>query len=175
MENESLEIEGFKFLGCTLWTDFKLLGQPHIAAFDAQQWMMDYKKIRVSPNQTALFHAQSLKWLQNELLNGSQQKTIVITHHAPSIRSIPLSDRLYSLSAAFASPLDDFVINAGANLWIHGHIHHTLDYQLGNTRVICNPKGYPDEMLFNTVNRSPNFSLGCSKINLGLLLAYLAD
>ena len=49
------------------------------------------------------------------------------------------------VSAAYASHLDDFVAESGALLWIHGHLHTQKDYKIGNTRVICNPRGYPDE------------------------------
>jgi Icc-related predicted phosphoesterase len=156
LENERLEIEGLTFLGCTLWTDFKLFGDPRIAGYHAQTMMNDYHKIRVSPEfrklraiDTALFHSRSLKWLQNELLNVNPQKTIVITHHAPSLYSIPVKYRSDLLSAAFASALDDFVINSGVSLWIHGHIHDNFDYKLGNTRVVCNPRGYPDEKVLS--------------------------
>ena len=27
-------------------------------------------------------------------------------------------------------------------LWIHGHTHESFDYQIGKTRVVCNPRGY---------------------------------
>ncbi|MCU0545370.1 MAG: hypothetical protein MUE44_24895 [Oscillatoriaceae cyanobacterium Prado104] len=65
--------------------------------------------------------------------------------HAPSKKSImPPFDRDI-LSAAYASNLDDFVAKSGAQLWIHGHTHTQFDYTIDATRVICNPRGYPDE------------------------------
>lgn len=153
LEQNSLEIDGIKFLGCTLWTDFKLFGLPYIAGSYARQKINDYHKIRVSPKfnklrvlDTEFFHYYSRKWLQDEL-NTSLQKVIVITHHAPSLCSIPITYRSNLLNAAFASPLDDFVRNSGASLWIHGHIHNNCDYKLGNTRIVCNPRGYPSEIV----------------------------
>ena len=71
----------------------------------------------------------------------------MITHHAPSKRSIPLEFQTDILSAAYASSLDAFVESSGARLWIHGHLHQAQDYFIGNTRVICNPRGYPDEIV----------------------------
>jgi Icc-related predicted phosphoesterase len=47
------------------------------------------------------------------------------------------------VSATFASSLDEFVVSSGAHLWIHGHTHDSFDYCIGNTRVVCNPGGYP--------------------------------
>jgi predicted phosphodiesterase len=154
LEKESFEIEGFKFLGCTLWTDLKLFGPVNLASYNKYYQVADYYKIRVSPKlrrlhpyDTKLFHLHSFQWLQDELSKSRHQKTIVITHHAPSLRSIPVAFRSNHLSAAFASPLDDFVINADISLWLHGHTHNRVDYKLGNTRVVCNPRGYPYQAL----------------------------
>lgn len=69
------------------------------------------------------------------------------------MRIIALLERDEILSAAYASDLvgracqndNRFVATSGARLWIHGHIHHQQDYWLDTTRVICNPRGYPDE------------------------------
>ena len=66
----------------------------------------------------------------------------MVTHHAPSIRSI--ADRYKSdpVSAAFASNMDDFILEHQPRLWIHGHTHESFDYEIGKTRVVCNPRGY---------------------------------
>lgn len=29
--------------------------------------------------------------------------------------------------------------------YIHSHVHSEYDYAIGRTRVICNPRGYPDD------------------------------
>lgn len=152
LENDSLIINDIKFLGCTLWTDFSLFGEPKIAGYEATQIMTDYRKIRVSPEyrklrsiDTAIIHNRSLRWLGEQLLNNQSQKIVVITHHAPSKRSVPSGEQDNILSAAYASNLDKFVEESSAALWIHGHIHCQQDYWLGNTRIICNPRGYPDE------------------------------
>lgn len=152
LENDRLTLNGVTFLGCTFWTDFNLFGNPKIAGFAATQAMSDYRRIRVSPDyrklrsiDTAIIHNKSLRWLYEELKNHPNQPIVVITHHAPSARSIPAQNRDDLLNAAYASPLDRFVEQSQAALWIHGHLHQQQDYQIGNTRVICNPRGYPDE------------------------------
>jgi hypothetical protein len=73
------------------------------------------------------------------------KKVVVITHNLPSIRSIPERYRTDLVSAAFASNLDDLVERSGALLWLHGHTHTACDYMIGRTRVLCNPRGYPQE------------------------------
>ena len=151
LENDRVVIRDVVFLGCTLWTDFKLFGNPRIAGYEATQKMTDYRRIRVSPQyrklrptDTAGIHSRSLRWLKGELASKSE-KAVVITHYAPSQRSIPERHKDDILNAAYASHLDDVVEGSKACLWIHGHIHTRLDYRIGETRVVCNPRGYPDE------------------------------
>lgn len=152
LENDSFEFEGVTFLCCTLWTDFRLFGDPRIAGNEATQIMTDYKKIRVSPSyrklrsiDTAGIHFKSIGWLKEQIDLNPKRKLVIVTHHAPSRRSIPDAYKEDILSAAYASDLDEIVANSGALLWIHGHLHVQQDYSIGNTRVICNPRGYPDE------------------------------
>lgn len=152
LENESVTIDGITFHGATLWTSFELLGDPKVAGFECQQRMTDYKLIRISPTysklrslDTHLMHHNSLKWLTDSLENSLTSKNIVITHHAPSKNSIPDYFKNDIFSSAYASNLDDFILKHQPDIWIHGHIHHSFDYHIGKTRIICNPKGYPDE------------------------------
>ncbi|OCQ96024.1 phosphoesterase [Nostoc sp. MBR 210] len=151
LENDLFTIEDVNFLGCSLWTDFKLFGESRIAGAEANYVMNDYKKIRVSPQysrlrsiDTAIICRKSVNWLKNTLPSLSG-KTVIISHHAPSIKSIPFEYKEDILSAAYASNLDDLVAESKALFWIHGHIHQSLDYQIEQTRIICNPRGYPDE------------------------------
>lgn len=152
LENESFEMGDVRFLGCTLWTDYQLFGDPRIAGYEATQKMTDYRKIRVSPSfrklrsvDTAGVHARSLGWLKRELEKEDGYQKVVITHHAPSLRSLSEPDKEDLLSAAYASNLDGFIEGSDIRLWIHGHVHRQSDYVIGHTRIVCNPRGYPTE------------------------------
>ncbi len=72
-------------------------------------------------------------------------KTIVVTHHAPSALSLPEHRRDKTLSCAYASHLDDFILRHQPSLWIHGHIHTPCDYRIGATRILSNTHGYITE------------------------------
>ena len=152
LENDRVVIDDITFLGCTLWTDFRLFGDPRIAGYEATQKMTDYRKIRVNPEyrrlrcvDTAGEHHKSLQWLREEVELCEPTKTVIVTHHAPSPKSFPADYTGDLLSAAYVSELDDFVSSCGVPLWVHGHLHSQSDYTLGSTRVLCNPRGYPDE------------------------------
>jgi len=149
LEKESIVINGISFHGLTLWTNFELFGNPKNTGYECQQKMNDYVQIRIQPDysklksiDTHVIHYESLKWLENSLLNSSTQKNVVISHHAPSIKSIPEKERNDIISAAYASDLENFINTYKPDVWIHGHIHESLDYFVSQTRIICNPKGY---------------------------------
>ncbi len=152
LEDEAVEIGGVRFLGCTLWSDFRVTGDIAVARAAAGEVMADYRKIRVGPehrrlrpDDTAALHARSRRWLEEEIAAGHTQGAVIVTHHAPSLRSIPPEYRADPVSGAFASDLEAVVERSGATLWLHGHTHHCVDYRLGRTRVLANQRGYPDE------------------------------
>ena len=77
----------------------------------------------------------------------TQDKTkcyVAVTHHAPSPISIAESYRFDTLmNGAFASDLSEFILDRPQiKLWTHGHMHNVSDYMVGDTRVVCNPRGY---------------------------------
>lgn len=168
LDNGAVEFEGVRFLGATLWTDYQLFGSGPEMAFamrEAVRGLYDHRIIRCaprsefSPAQALRLHNESAAWLAGELNQPFDGKTVVVTHHLPSMQSVADRFKNDALSAAFASRLDRLV--AKADLWIHGHTHDNMDYQLGKCRVVCNPRGYVQES--NVGGRSvenPNFDPG---------------
>ncbi|NUN09014.1 MAG: metallophosphoesterase [Ignavibacteriaceae bacterium] len=152
LENDIFIFNNVAFMGCTLWSDFKLFGDnSHYAELAASELMTDYKVIRFSPNfrllrtmDTAKKHLQSVDWFRTEAMFNNMNK-IVITHHAPSIHSLSPEFREDLVSAAYASNLEYLIEELDPLLWIHGHTHRCVDYRIANTRIISNQKGYPDE------------------------------
>lgn len=148
LENDAVVIKGVRFIGSTLWTDFELFGEStkNWCMRDAQQGLNDFRVIHegnrhFSPMDSVVLHEESAAWLgqklKHELFDG---KTVVVTHHLPSKKSV--ADRYVddSLSACFASNLDDLL--GHSSMWIHGHTHDSFDYEANGTRVVCNPRGY---------------------------------
>lgn len=152
LENNRIEFDGIRFHGATLWTDFSLFGDPRYHGIICQSKMNDYKKITRSPSYSKLrsidtynIHMISRKWLNDSLEESKSFKNIVITHHAPSIRSVPEAYLNDPVTSAYASNLEDIMIEQKPLYWIHGHIHTPVKYRVGDTEVICNPHGYLDE------------------------------
>lgn len=152
LDRDEVKLAGVRFLGATMWTDFAATGNPHIAAFSAQTALNDFKQIRTSDFRRirpADLIAESVKtkdWLRTKLAEPFDGPTVVITHHAPTLRS--LQDNPHAgtdLDAAFANRWDDLMGGDQMALWLHGHSHTAVDYDVAGTRVVCNPRGYPGE------------------------------
>ncbi|MHC2364189.1 metallophosphoesterase [Rhizobium leguminosarum] len=154
LENDAVVIDGLRFLGTTLWTDFRLFSDDTAPAMDAaKQGMNDYKRIKFSKTPYQAFkpmhayrkHQEARLFLSRALSENHDGKTVVVSHHAPSARSISAENKQDLLSACYASHLEDLILEYAPALWVHGHVHHSCDYFVGDTRVMCNPAGYPEE------------------------------
>ena len=45
-------------------------------------------------------------------------------------------------SGSFVSDLSEMIEKHKPAVWVHGHLHQTYDYEVGETRIVCNPRGY---------------------------------
>lgn len=136
LEKEIVEIDGKRFLGTTLWTD---LWKNPLSMLEVKQSMNDFKQVEgLDIDWWIAEHEKSKQWLEENIMQGD----IVITHHSPNIRSCPQHHRSSMLSAGFCSYDMVGAFYKEPVLWIHGHIHTPCDYYVGDTRVVCNPKGY---------------------------------
>ncbi len=157
LETDGIDLAGVRFLGCSLWTDFALFGEHRKtdAMRAAKAGMNDFQYIKISRNAEfywvkskhlipALVERRfqgSVQWLASKLEKGDDpKKTVVVTHHAPHPNSVPAHFSKDLLSAAYASDLTSLMGKAG--LWIHGHMHHSVDYNVNGTRIVANPRGY---------------------------------
>lgn len=148
LERDSVAINGVRFMGATLWTDYRLFEprySQHVAMLEAKQKLNDHRLIRVgraafSPWDALEIHTSTCLWLKEELAKPFEGKTVVVTHHGPHPDSVHQKYKEDLLSAAFVSDLGELL--EGADLWIHGHVHDGFDYQVGRCRVVANPAGY---------------------------------
>jgi predicted phosphodiesterase len=158
LENAISVIDGVRFIGCTLWTDFALYGAEttEAAKETAASSMNDYRQIRYGtvnswqlvdfkPNHAAKANEASRAFLESALAQPYHGKTVVVTHHAPHPRSIHPKYENNLLNASFASDLSGLIERTQPDLWVHGHVHSSFDYLVGKTRIIVNPKGYGNE------------------------------
>ncbi|MDZ4296857.1 MAG: metallophosphoesterase [Moraxellaceae bacterium] len=156
LDRGTVIIDGVRFVGCTLWTDWQLAisGKldPAKAMATAMTQMLDYRYIcptyndfvTLKPKDTLTFHERDREWLLAELSKPFDGKTVVITHHAPHQNSLAKQYADSWISPAFVSNLPEAAFSH-ADLWIHGHTHTSFDYEVNGCRMVCNPRGYMNE------------------------------
>jgi predicted phosphodiesterase len=154
LEDDEVVIDGVRFLGCSLWSDFDFAGAENRANTMrvCERLVNDYKQIRSSEHDRPLqaqdtrgLHIASRAWLAEALATPHDGPTVVITHHAPLVRERPDNPLLAAVGGAFASDLSELMNGERAGLWIFGHIHREVDTEVNGTRVLSNQRGYPHE------------------------------
>ena len=151
------QIDDVMFICATMWTDVN--GNDPIAAMNIRQMMNDFRIIRtgnkIQPWQRkftpddclAAFRTSTNCHIFPEIKRAKEQglKTVIVTHHLPSEQSIPSHYKNDPCNPGYASRLDDKIIQYRPDFWFHGHTHESCDYMIGDTRILCNPAGYPSE------------------------------
>lgn len=152
LDGDSVEVAGVRFVGGTLWTDYNVWhgdgwrGQ-HAALttmndFHYMRTGTDRVRPRAKPGDLLDIHVRHRAAIADTLAIPFAGPTVVVTHHAPSPRSLREGLVRDPIDAAYASDLEDLIVAGEPEFWIHGHVHSRHDYEIGNTRVICNPRGY---------------------------------
>ncbi|MES2950482.1 MAG: metallophosphoesterase [Pseudomonadota bacterium] len=154
LENDAVVIGGVRFLGATLWTDYKLMDDRFTQAAsmrNAKVGLNDHRMItlggeRFDPADALSLHWGSRTWLAQQLdkkvdstLDGFDT-TVVVTHHGCHPQSCHPRYAGDPMNPAFVSNLRDLVVRA--DFWVHGHVHDSFDYAVGACRVMANPAGY---------------------------------
>ena len=148
LDRDAASMMGVRILGCTMWTDYKLHGEDkmHETLGLCGRFMRDHHVITRNghafrPEDALECHERDLAWLSRNLGEHHDGATVVITHHGVHPLSVHEKYRGSAMNPAFHSDLGDLLHKA--DVWIHGHTHNSLDYTVGKSRVLCNPRGYP--------------------------------
>jgi hypothetical protein len=180
LDKQTIDIDGIRFIGGTLWTDFNgedEMTMSHVTrrmndfqicqnsaemvsyrTFDTQD---DHKKVRFktrpatwSPKDALKDHKAMIKFIEESY--DPSIVNVVCTHHAPSKGSEhPRYKHDQLMNGAYNSQLDNFIMERPMiKLWTHGHTHEDFDYMIQTTRVVCNPRGY-----INYEDRADRFEL----------------
>ena len=141
-DNLIVNIKGVTIFAQTLWTNFRNGNVNDMMM--ARYGMNDFRQITLNgsgflPEDTVNIHTASLKHMTE---NWKEGRNLVVSHHLPSYQSVTKGFRTHELNPAYASDLDNWILDHKPVAWIHGHSHIPIDYMIGDTRVISNPRGY---------------------------------
>ena len=153
LNNNFVVLDGVMFAGGTLWTDYNLDGRQPLDMLAAGDYMNDHRRIKIHknghygkmrPRDALEFHQETVRFLAAQL--ASELPKVFVTHHAPSRLSVNAKYEGDNLNSAYASDLSWMMEPYTApSYWFHGHMHDPVEYQLYNTKVVANPRGYPNE------------------------------
>lgn len=170
LQNDTVVIDGVRFMGTTLWSDMALYGNQPLMMIQAQGMMNDFNRIMSEPPQGMNWSNKPLmpievvhefqiamEFLTNELNKEHDGPTVVVTHHAPSEQSCIPEFAGDPANPLYASNLERFIDVMKPVLWVHGHTHTSSDYMIGETRIVVNPRGYHGDSV--NVNFDPSLIL----------------
>ena len=149
LERDCATIDGVTFVGGTLWTDMNNFDP--LTLHDTKIFMNDFSQIvddtrgysKLKPATTVTRHVQTKQYIQY-VARETPGPVVVVGHHAPSFLSIGPQYKAQTLTnGAYASELSEEILdNPNIKLWCHGHTHTSFDYNIGDCRIVCNPRGY---------------------------------
>jgi Icc-related predicted phosphoesterase len=140
LNNQRIKVGRLNFIGATLWFPRTLAAQTNKKGFNDFNYVPGCDPLVFEQNEN------TVRFFEQEMQSGD----IVVTHHAPSYKSISPAFVGSIYNCYFVNDLEAMIKNKKPLIWMHGHMHSNCDYMLGSTRVCCNPHGYPGEnMLFD--------------------------
>lgn len=154
MDDSFCVISGVRFIGSTLWTEFELIPERMtrdqlyaalplaIADFSFMAGRDHHPVTGAEMAEWGSYSKTYINWLLRE---DPATPTVVVTHFMPSTKSIAKRFAGDTLNCYFCSPCEH-LFRQPVKMWIHGHTHDACQYTLNDIPVICNPKGYHNEM-----------------------------
>jgi hypothetical protein len=153
VNNEIVRVDNISFICATLWTNYNG-GNPYVMEA-VRSGLNDYNYIRTGDYGAPYLRKIVPRDIFSEFVTSHHfifdsvakekaagQKTVVATHHGPSRKSIHPHYEGDIVNWGYVSELDQEIMDNGPNLYVHGHVHSSFDYMIGDTRVITNPRGY---------------------------------
>ena len=164
LEQDMKIIDDVVFVGGTLWTDMNR--RDPLTMHAIKDMMNDFRIVRndkrefakMSPLDVAIRHDRTLGYIKHVLSENKDKKCVVVGHHCPSKLSTHENYKdQYLMNGGYSSDLSEFIIDhPQIKLWTHGHTHHPFDYVIGETRIVCNPRGYESDGYSEDSGWNPN-------------------
>lgn len=155
LNNKSVVIDGVKFIGGAMWSDFLLFGisESWFAEKEAKNYIRDFQVITKTGRyyQEIPFTTHDCKeefikfsnFLKSELASPFEGDIVVVSHFCPGMESVHPKWANSEVTPYFSSNMSKYM--GKPKLWLHGHTHDSHDYNIKGTRVCCNPLGYGNE------------------------------
>lgn len=168
LEDNHHVYKGVPFIGATLWSDF--MKEDPISMLQSERCMNDFhiiqKRTEEEPfgilraSDVLSVHKTSLEYIKKMTKFYDSKDCVVITHHAPSYASLNPEHSGNVVDGAYASDLSETIFdNHNIKYWIHGHSHLSVNYKIGECRVLASQRGYEHETSFKKFTGPGSFRM----------------
>jgi len=163
MEKEFITFDNVTFICGTLWTDMNK--EDPLTISGIKSYMNDYRIIedssepvhyrdgdgnshtrvgKFTPEKSVAEHKALLSLIDDVTKDISLGRFVVVGHHSPSkLSTKPKYEHDTLVNGAYSSDLSEFILDRPQiKYWVHGHTHFPFDYMIGETRIVCQPRGY---------------------------------
>jgi len=145
LDDSEAEVAGLSFVGGTLWADGRLAGEdaaPLRETGEQINVLRDGARRLITNGDEAALHTRTRGVIEAAMARPRDGLLVVVTHHAPHPICLPPAHRTGWAAGHAASDLSPLTDTGQATLWVHGHIHGTLDItRRVGTRIVCNAAG----------------------------------
>lgn len=159
LDNDFVDIGDYIVFGGTMYSDYKLYPNKELSQKAGEQYLNDFRYVYMVDKKQKIIRPVNtddyIQWHRlfmrrlKACLKKTDKNIIVLSHFAPSSKSISEKYRKgtdIAVNASYCSDLEKFILdNPRIKMWVHGHMHDSFDYYVGNCHVICEPYGYSRE------------------------------
>ena len=143
VNNVSVNHDDVRLIFTTLWSKINPANQWTIQRSMSDFQVIKHKKEIFTPFHYNQLHQACIRFIEQELNQNVKEKTIVVSHHVPTLLNYPEIYKADILNEAFAVELYDLIEKSDINHWIFGHHHQNLaDFTIGKTKLLTNQLGY---------------------------------
>jgi len=143
INNKEVKIGDTNFIFSTMWSHVKRHNAHEVAKTVNDFRLIGKEGRTLTVPQFNKFHENALEFLKDAVKKSVGQKTVVITHHVPTIMNYPPEYINSPINGAFAVELHDFILDSGVDYWIYGHHHRNIpEFNIGKTKMLTNQLGY---------------------------------
>lgn len=143
VNNITIKHDNVRFIFSTLWSQISISNQAHLQRSINDFRVIKYNNDRFNVMQFNEQHKECLEFITRELQHETVEKTVVVTHHVPTLINYPEKYRGTAINEAFVVELVDLIKATQPDCWIYGHHHfNTPDFHIGTTKMMTNQLGY---------------------------------
>ena len=143
VNNQVVTHDNIVIILCSLWSEISPANRWQVEKGMSDFHVIKHNGVRFLAEHFNQLHEESIKFLKQALHHNHTDKSVVATHHVPTLLNYPEKYRGDALNEAFAVELFDLIDTEGPDYWIYGHSHtNTADFEIGKTHLRTNQLGY---------------------------------